>query len=118
MRTALSYLYRSAKGFDVSFKPRFELTGRNSVDLRDQWATEPDAYLSMFATNMPNYAGKFRSQSILSNRAHIWYIVSNHGPRCSKRARFVAAFDRARFGLPHTSGVPKSLAEPSSVLIL
>jgi cation diffusion facilitator CzcD-associated flavoprotein CzcO len=44
-----------ATGFDVSFKPRFPVIGRDGIDLRDQWSHCPRAYLSMFAANMPNY---------------------------------------------------------------
>lgn len=44
-----------ATGFDLSFKPRFPIIGRNSIDLRDEWAMRPTAYLSMTPANMPNY---------------------------------------------------------------
>ncbi|WRT66381.1 uncharacterized protein IL334_003336 [Kwoniella shivajii] len=44
-----------ATGFDVSFKPRFEVLGRDSINLQEQWAECPRAYLSMFAVNFPNY---------------------------------------------------------------
>lgn len=44
-----------ATGFDVSFKPRFPVIGRDEIDLRDQWGSCPRAYLSMFAPNFPNY---------------------------------------------------------------
>nr|XP_031863274.1 uncharacterized protein CI109_001147 [Kwoniella shandongensis]KAA5530346.1 hypothetical protein CI109_001147 [Kwoniella shandongensis] len=44
-----------ATGFDVSFKPRFPVIGRNEINLQDQWSQTPRSYLSMFAVNFPNY---------------------------------------------------------------
>ncbi|KAI5287096.1 hypothetical protein KEM52_001752, partial [Ascosphaera acerosa] len=44
-----------ATGFDVSFTPRFNLIGRNGVDLRKQWQGRPRAYLSLAVENFPNY---------------------------------------------------------------
>ncbi|WVR07069.1 hypothetical protein IAU60_004108 [Kwoniella sp. DSM 27419] len=44
-----------ATGFDVSFKPRFPVIGPSGVNLQDQWAQCPRAYLSIFAANFPNY---------------------------------------------------------------
>jgi cation diffusion facilitator CzcD-associated flavoprotein CzcO len=37
-----------ATGFDISFRPRFPLLGRNNVDLRDKWNPRSKAYHSMF----------------------------------------------------------------------
>lgn len=42
--------------FDVSFRPRFPVIGTDGIDLRDLWATNPQAYLSMFTSGFPNYA--------------------------------------------------------------
>ncbi|KAL8293255.1 hypothetical protein RQP46_000949 [Phenoliferia psychrophenolica] len=44
-----------ATGFDLSFKPRFELIGRDGVDLRDKWDPRPTAYLSALTSSFPNY---------------------------------------------------------------
>jgi cation diffusion facilitator CzcD-associated flavoprotein CzcO len=44
-----------ATGFDISFAPRFPLIGKNGISLAEQWKTRPEAYLSVSATNMPNY---------------------------------------------------------------
>lgn len=44
-----------ATGFDLSFRPRFPIIGRNGVDLREAWAERPTAYLSMTPADMPNY---------------------------------------------------------------
>ncbi|KAH0843527.1 putative sterigmatocystin biosynthesis monooxygenase stcW [Fonsecaea pedrosoi] len=44
-----------ATGFDISFCPRFKLTGRNGTILSEQWSQKPEAYLSMATNNFPNY---------------------------------------------------------------
>ena len=44
-----------ATGFDVSFRPRMPVIGRDGIDLRDHWAKCPRSYLSMFADHFPNY---------------------------------------------------------------
>jgi cation diffusion facilitator CzcD-associated flavoprotein CzcO len=44
-----------ATGFDVSFIPRFAVLGRDGKSLQTQWSQSPQAYLSMFAPNFPNY---------------------------------------------------------------
>ncbi|KAI1119037.1 hypothetical protein F5Y14DRAFT_460386 [Nemania sp. NC0429] len=42
-------------GFDVSFRPRFPLVGKNGVDLRDVFKDVPDTYLSTMTPDFPNY---------------------------------------------------------------
>ena len=44
-----------ATGFDLSCAPRFPIIGLNGVDLRKRWLKNPHAYLSVTATDMPNY---------------------------------------------------------------
>ncbi|KAJ9606670.1 hypothetical protein H2200_008678 [Cladophialophora chaetospira] len=46
-----------ATGFDVSFSPRFPITGREGVQLSDVWGAPnvPQAYLSMAIPKFPNY---------------------------------------------------------------
>jgi cation diffusion facilitator CzcD-associated flavoprotein CzcO len=44
-----------ATGFDVSWRPRYPLIGRDGVDLRDEWANGPDNYLSITVPKFPNY---------------------------------------------------------------
>lgn len=48
-----------ATGFDVSFSPRFPVTGREGVQLKDVWGEPnvPRAYLSMAIPEFPNYFG-------------------------------------------------------------
>jgi len=48
-----------ATGFDISFFPRFKMTGRNGKVLSEQWQEKPEAYLSLAAENFPNYFSKF-----------------------------------------------------------
>ncbi|KAF2771591.1 putative dimethylaniline monooxygenase [Teratosphaeria nubilosa] len=42
-------------GFDVSFKPRFPIVGKNDRDLAAAWAKTPETYLSATAPGFPNY---------------------------------------------------------------
>ena len=44
-----------ATGFDLSYRPRFPIVGRNGNNLQDMWKTRPSAYLSLAAEEMPNY---------------------------------------------------------------
>ncbi|KAI1630493.1 flavin-binding monooxygenase-like protein [Exophiala viscosa] len=44
-----------ATGFDVSYKPRFSVVGRNGVSLQDKWKTIPEGYLGLAVPEMPNY---------------------------------------------------------------
>lgn len=44
-----------ATGFDVSFRPSWELAGKNGIRLADQWRESPEAYFGICAPNMPNY---------------------------------------------------------------
>lgn len=39
-----------ATGFDVSYRPRFPIVGRNGVDLRAKWKVVPEAYLGKLNT--------------------------------------------------------------------
>jgi cation diffusion facilitator CzcD-associated flavoprotein CzcO len=43
-----------ATGFDVSFTPHFEVTGRNGANLMDQFGELPKAYLSVTVPSFPN----------------------------------------------------------------
>ncbi|KAK0436585.1 hypothetical protein EV421DRAFT_1980129 [Armillaria borealis] len=43
-----------ATGFDTSFRPGYELRGKDGVDLRDVWAHRPKAYLSVAVAGFPN----------------------------------------------------------------
>ncbi|KAF2025328.1 FAD/NAD(P)-binding domain-containing protein, partial [Setomelanomma holmii] len=44
-----------ATGFDLSCAPRFPIIGRGGVDLAERWRENPHAYLSVTATDMPNF---------------------------------------------------------------
>ncbi|KAI9375098.1 putative dimethylaniline monooxygenase [Aspergillus egyptiacus] len=44
-----------ATGFDVSFKPKFPIVGKNGLDLKDAWAQQPETYLSATIPQFPNY---------------------------------------------------------------
>lgn len=44
-----------ATGFDVSFKPFWDMVGRNGNRMEEMWAEYPEAYLAMCAHDQPNY---------------------------------------------------------------
>ncbi|KAH8901422.1 cyclohexanone monooxygenase [Thozetella sp. PMI_491] len=44
-----------ATGFNLSFHPRFKLTGRGGEVIQDKWKRKPEAYLSVAAPGFPNY---------------------------------------------------------------
>lgn len=44
-----------ATGFDVSFRPPFEMIGREGRRLGDEWDSEPQAYLALAASGYPNF---------------------------------------------------------------
>ncbi|KAL1866252.1 hypothetical protein Plec18167_009092, partial [Paecilomyces lecythidis] len=44
-----------ATGFDVSFRPRWEMIGKGGISLGEQWKTISEGYMSICAPNMPNY---------------------------------------------------------------
>ncbi|KAF2421137.1 FAD/NAD(P)-binding domain-containing protein [Tothia fuscella] len=44
-----------ATGFDVTYKPRFPLIGKNGVDLKEKWKVCPEGYLGLGVPDMPNF---------------------------------------------------------------
>ncbi|KAJ4321385.1 hypothetical protein N0V94_002922 [Neodidymelliopsis sp. IMI 364377] len=44
-----------ATGFDVTYKPRFPVIGKNGVDLYEKWKKEPESYLGLGCPDMPNF---------------------------------------------------------------
>lgn len=44
-----------ATGFDVTYRPRFPVIGRNGVDLYEKWKTQPEGYLGLASPDMPNF---------------------------------------------------------------
>lgn len=49
-----------ATGFDISFFPRFKVTGSGGKILSEQWSQKPEAYFSIAAENFPNYFSRLR----------------------------------------------------------
>ena len=43
-----------ATGFDVSFRPRYDLVGKNGLNLTEAWKTDSRGYLSYAVGGMPN----------------------------------------------------------------
>ena len=46
---------RTTSGFDVAYKPRFPIIGKNGIDLRDKWSIHPDSYMGISCPGFPNY---------------------------------------------------------------
>ncbi|EGP86187.1 uncharacterized protein MYCGRDRAFT_60715 [Zymoseptoria tritici IPO323] len=44
-----------ATGFDVSYKPRFPIVGKNGIDLKDKWKICPESYLGLAIPDFPNF---------------------------------------------------------------
>lgn len=44
-----------ATGFDVSYRPRFPVIGKNGVDLAEKWKDTPEGYLGLAVPDMPNF---------------------------------------------------------------
>ncbi|KAK5124053.1 hypothetical protein LTR85_002250 [Meristemomyces frigidus] len=44
-----------ATGFDVSYRPRFPLVGKNGIDLKDKWKVCPESYLGLAIPDFPNF---------------------------------------------------------------
>ncbi|KAH8896207.1 FAD/NAD(P)-binding domain-containing protein [Thozetella sp. PMI_491] len=45
----------TATGFNTSFKPRFPIIGRNSINLQDKWSQDPVSYMGTGVAGFPNY---------------------------------------------------------------
>lgn len=44
-----------ATGFDVSYKPRFPIVGRDGIDLAQKWGKTPEGYLGLAVPGLPNF---------------------------------------------------------------
>lgn len=44
-----------ATGFDVSYKPKYSVIGRNGKSLQEKWDVIPEGYLGLAVPEMPNY---------------------------------------------------------------
>jgi cation diffusion facilitator CzcD-associated flavoprotein CzcO len=44
-----------ATGFDVTYKPRFPVIGKNGVSLTKKWEKEPKSYIGLGCPDMPNW---------------------------------------------------------------
>ncbi|CAO2658339.1 Nn.00g060620.m01.CDS01 [Neocucurbitaria sp. VM-36] len=44
-----------ATGFDVTYRPRFPIIGKNGVDLYEKWKNAPESYLGLACPDMPNW---------------------------------------------------------------
>jgi cation diffusion facilitator CzcD-associated flavoprotein CzcO len=78
-----------ATGFDVSFKPSFQLLGVDGVDIADEFTPEPHVYLGMAVPKFPNYftvngvRGSWATGTALNSiEACLEYILT-----CAKRVQ-------------------------------
>lgn len=53
-----------ATGFDVSFRPKFPVVGKDGIDMRKAFAESPQTYLSVMAPDFPNYFSKCERETI------------------------------------------------------
>ncbi|KAF1941667.1 FAD/NAD(P)-binding domain-containing protein [Clathrospora elynae] len=44
-----------ATGFNVTYRPRFPVIGKNGVDLYEKWKDAPEGYLGLACPDMPNW---------------------------------------------------------------
>lgn len=44
-----------ATGFDVTYKPRFPVIGKDNVNLYEKWRNEPEGYLGLGVPSFPNF---------------------------------------------------------------
>ncbi|KAF2713802.1 FAD/NAD(P)-binding domain-containing protein [Pleomassaria siparia CBS 279.74] len=44
-----------ATGFDVTYRPRFPVIGKNRVNLSEKWKDTPESYLGLGCPDMPNF---------------------------------------------------------------
>jgi cation diffusion facilitator CzcD-associated flavoprotein CzcO len=44
-----------ATGFDVTYRPRFPVIGKNGVDLYEKWKDAPESYLGLACPDIPNW---------------------------------------------------------------
>ncbi|CAK7217039.1 hypothetical protein SCUCBS95973_003016 [Sporothrix curviconia] len=44
-----------ATGFDVSYRPRFPIVGKNGIDLVDKWKVCPEGYMGLMVPGFPNF---------------------------------------------------------------
>ncbi|KAI3572435.1 hypothetical protein IWW34DRAFT_637488 [Fusarium oxysporum f. sp. albedinis] len=65
-----------ATGFDLSWKPRFPILGRNGTNLQDQFKVRPVGYLGISAPNMPNYFVYFGPNSPLAHGSAFEHITT------------------------------------------
>lgn len=74
----------AATGYDTSYVPAFQVTGRDGVDLGKQWAvTGAEAYFTCAVPDMPNYFSKplpFCSATCLLTVVQWWSAPTHPSP--------------------------------------
>lgn len=81
-----------ATGFDVSFRPPFDIIGRDGRSLSNDWEKDPEAYLALAASGYPNFLSKFLTSHLLQQNlvaerfVRSWFLRSKL-PRWSRILR-------------------------------
>lgn len=52
-------MFICATGFDISFCPRYPITGLNGVKLGEKWSQKPEGYMSLAVDEFPNHFSKY-----------------------------------------------------------
>lgn len=88
-----------ATGFDLSWKPRFPIIGRNKSSMHDQFKERPTGYLGIAVQNMPNYFGMFKKGGKLHLKSYSMIVFlrtdlfnSVLRPQLATSTRFDPAF--------------------------
>ncbi|KAH8811635.1 flavin-binding monooxygenase-like protein [Xylogone sp. PMI_703] len=86
-----------ATGFDVSYRPRFPIVGRNGVDLREKWKTSPESYLGLSVPDIPNFITFIGPTWPVENGSVIGPLgqVANYAVKMIKKmqAEFIDSFE-------------------------
>jgi hypothetical protein len=72
-----------ATGFDVSFRPRYTLCGKNGADMADVWRDSPETYLSVTAPQFPNFFSQFNISHELSVAYKTFGILTSNSDQWS-----------------------------------
>lgn len=79
-----------ATGFDTSFRPRFPIVGRNSVDLQELWSSTPVSFMGTGVSGFPNYMIFLGPNTPISNGSLMGKINSQCGINVRYWANFYA----------------------------
>jgi cation diffusion facilitator CzcD-associated flavoprotein CzcO len=85
----------AATGFNTSFKPRFPIIGRDSMNLQDKWSSDPVSYLGTGVSGFPNYLMFLGPNTPISNGSVIGKLPSL---KCCKGQKLTGSFSIKKKG--------------------